>query len=73
MAMKMGFILNRLKERSTWRGVIFLATGLGLGIAPGLQEAIIASGVAVAGLFEALLPDPSGRMTAQWFDKKEPL
>lgn len=44
------YILDRLSEPSTWRGLTLLATALGVQIAPEMQEAIIAAGIAVAGL-----------------------
>lgn len=53
----MNYILARLKEASTWRGLILIATSLGLGIAPAMQEAIVATGIGVAGLVGAVLPD----------------
>jgi hypothetical protein len=42
------YLINRLKEPSTWRGLIVLATTMGASIAPQLAEAIIIVG---AGLF----------------------
>lgn len=46
----MSYILDRLKENSTWRGVILLATALGLKLDPSQGEAIVAAGLAVVGL-----------------------
>ncbi len=51
------FILLRLRERSTWIGLISLVTAAGLVISDVQQEAIIAAGSAVAGLIAALTPD----------------
>lgn len=53
----MKYIIARLKEASTWRGLILVVTSLGLGIAPAMQEAIVATGIGLAGLAGALLPD----------------
>lgn len=53
----MNYITKRLQERSTWAGLILLATSFGANITPELQEAIIAIGVGVAGLVSAILPD----------------
>ena len=44
------YLLERLKEPSTWRGLILLATALGVPIAPDAAEYVIAIGIAGAGL-----------------------
>ena len=43
------FILDRAKERSTWLGMISVATAVGLSLSADQQEAIIALGMALAG------------------------
>lgn len=53
----MQYIISRLKEASTWRGIALTLTALGLRIAPELQEAIIAAGVGVAGIIGCAFPD----------------
>ena len=53
----MQYIINRLKEASTWRGFALLLTAFGLHIAPELQEAVIATGVSAAGLIGVVFPD----------------
>ncbi|MFI3244721.1 MAG: hypothetical protein R3Y56_10770 [Akkermansia sp.] len=53
----MNYIINRLKERSTWLGIISLATGIGLSVNPAWVEAIIAAGVGLAGLVSIATPD----------------
>lgn len=53
----MQYIINRLKEASTWRGLILLAAAFGLHIAPELQEAIVGAGIGTAGLIGAVFPD----------------
>ena len=53
----MQYIINRLKEASTWRGFALLLTAFGVHIAPELQEAVIAAGVGVAGLIGVAFPD----------------
>lgn len=40
-------ILNRLKEESTWRGLITLSALAGITISPEQTEAIVTAGVAV--------------------------
>lgn len=44
------YILERLNETSTWRGVISLLTGLGVKLRPDLAEAIISAGLALMGV-----------------------
>jgi len=44
------YLLNRLKEPSTWRGIVSLAMAAGIGIHPEMMEQIIAAGVTVVGL-----------------------
>ncbi len=51
------FILLRLRERSTWLGLISLATAVGLTFSDTQQEAIIAAGSALAGLVATFTPD----------------
>jgi hypothetical protein len=46
----MKYLLERAKEPSTWRGGVFLLASAGVGLAPELANAIITTGVAVAGL-----------------------
>jgi len=46
----LNYLVSRLSEPSTWRGLSLLATALGVQIAPELQGAIVAAGIAVAGL-----------------------
>lgn len=53
----MHYLIDRLKESSTWRGLAMLLTAFGLHTAPELQEAIIAAGVATAGLIGVIFPD----------------
>lgn len=50
------YVLARMKEPSTWRGVILVLTSLGVPIAPGMADAIIAVGLALAGLIGAVTP-----------------
>lgn len=42
------YLLSRLKERTTWAGLIGLAAAAGVAISPELADAIAAAGVAVA-------------------------
>lgn len=51
------FILDRLKERSTWLGVIGLATAAGVGLTPDQAAAIATGGAAIASAVAAFTPD----------------
>lgn len=46
----MNYILERLKEPSTWRGLLALATALGVKLHPEMQEAILSTGLALIGM-----------------------
>jgi hypothetical protein len=46
----MSYVLDRLKENSTWRGIIMVATAAGLKLEPDAANAIIAAGLALVGL-----------------------
>lgn len=54
------YILDRMREPSTWRGLTLLLTALGIPLAPGVSDALIAAGLGVAGLIGALMPDRRG-------------
>lgn len=53
----MAYLLDRLKEASTWRGIALLLTAFGVQVAPDVQEAVISAGIAVAGAVGVLFPD----------------
>ena len=53
----MAYLLARLKEASTWRGIALLLTAFGVHVAPEVQEAVISAGVAVAGAIGVFFPD----------------
>ncbi len=53
----MQYLLARLQERSTWLGMIALATGFGVSITPDLANAVITIGSTIAGVVAALTPD----------------
>lgn len=44
------YILQRVKEPSTWRGAILFLTAIGVPIAPQMAEAIVTAGLGIAGL-----------------------
>ena len=51
------YILSRLKEASTWRGIIMLVAGSWAQQHPDQAEAIIPVAIALAGAMGAFLPD----------------
>lgn len=51
------YILDRVKEPSTWRGAILFLTAIGVPIAPQLAEAIISAGLGIAGLIGVITSD----------------
>jgi hypothetical protein len=44
------YILDRLSESSTWRGITLLATAAGMGLSPEQAGAICTAGLAVVGM-----------------------
>lgn len=55
------YMIARLQEASTWRGIVLVATAFGAVLSPEQQEAIVTAGLLVAGLIGALLPDAKSR------------
>lgn len=55
----MNWVLSRLREASTWRGIVWLLTVAGVSLRPDEVEAIILAGMAVAGLLGVFLQDKS--------------
>lgn len=49
----MNYILERLRERSTWAGIVAFLAGVGVAVKPELAESIIAAGAAIGGLIYA--------------------
>lgn len=47
------YIIARLHEASTWRGVIAIVTAAGIGISPEQANAIVAAGLAIMGALGA--------------------
>ena len=44
------YLIDRLREPTTWRGFVFILTALGVSISPELTNQIIAAGTAIAGV-----------------------
>lgn len=53
----MNYLLARSREASTWRGLVLVATAFGVALSADQQEAIIATGLLIAGLIGALTDD----------------
>ena len=53
----MKLFLNALKQESTWRGIIAIATGLGVHFAPEMQNAIITVGLSIIGAINVVKKD----------------
>ena len=53
----MNWLLRRLREPSTWRGIVWLATVAGLSLRPDQADAIVTVGMALAGLLGVFLRD----------------
>jgi hypothetical protein len=51
------YIVARMAEPSTWRGIVFMLTSIGITIQPELVGPIIAIGTGVAGLIGVLTKD----------------
>ena len=47
-------ILHHLGQNSTWRGIILLATSVGVTLEPELQNQIVALGLAAIGLINVI-------------------
>lgn len=47
-------LLEKLSENSTWRGLILIATALGVQLEPELQNHIVAGGLSLIGLINVL-------------------
>lgn len=54
------FFLARIREASTWRGIVLFLTAAGVPIAPAATDAIISAGLALAGLIGVFAPDSAG-------------
>lgn len=54
---QLNWLLRRLREPSTWRGLVWLATVSGLSLRPDQAEAIVTVGMALAGLLGVFLRD----------------
>ena len=51
------YMIERMKEPSTWRGLVLLLTAIGVPVAPAMADAIVSVGLAIAGLIGVATPD----------------
>lgn len=51
------YMLARLKEPSTWRGLVLVATAFGMYLDPLQSHAIVTLGLALAGSTAVITPD----------------
>ena len=54
-------LIARLKEVSTWQGIIAVLTGFGFVVSPELSDGIIGIGVAVFGLVSVIWKERGAR------------
>lgn len=52
------YIIERLSENSTWRGLVLLSTALGVVLSPEQIESIIATGLAIIGTINVFRKSP---------------
>ena len=52
-----GYLLNRMHEPKTWRGLVLIATAAGAKLAPDSIEAIVTGGLLLAGILGAVVPE----------------
>lgn len=50
-------LIEKLSENSTWRGLILVATALGVKLDPAMQEGILAAGLSLVGLINIIRKD----------------
>ena len=59
----MQYILARLSEPSTWRGIVSILTAAGIALSPQQIEAIITVGLLVVGLIGAVTKDSANEVS----------
>lgn len=61
----MKYVLNRLKEKTTWLGLISLLTLAGVNVSPELSQAIINLGITLAAVIMIITKEKSGDTSDQ--------
>ena len=59
----MNWLLSRLKEPSSWRGLVVIAGIVGYKLDPNLQDSIITAGVAIFALIEVIRKEQAEHAT----------
>lgn len=54
------WLAKRLREASTWRGIVGVLTAFGLVLSPEKIDAIVAAGLGLIGVIGAFFPDSFG-------------
>ena len=57
------WILSRLSEPSTWRGIILVLTAAGVQLQPAMIEAVISIGIGAAGVIGMVTADKKAQNT----------
>jgi hypothetical protein len=58
------YIILKLSEESTWRGIVLLVTALGAKLAPDMAESIITVGLALVGLINVVKKQGASKVDA---------
>lgn len=53
----MNWILARIKEPSTWAGLVTILTVAGVAVSPEMKEAVISAGVGIGGLILVIMKE----------------
>lgn len=61
----MRWVIERFREPSTWRGLVWLITAFGVTLEPAAWEYITAIGMALAGLLGILLKEQSAHVRVE--------
>ncbi len=51
------YVIERLKEASTWRSIVYVVAAAGVPIAPEMAEYIVAAGMGIAGIIGIVTKD----------------
>lgn len=60
----LAYVVDRAREPSSWRGVVWILTALGVSLNQDQSGAIMAAGTAVAGLIGVFARDPAAPPSA---------
>lgn len=68
----MNWILRRLNEPSTWRGIVAILTAFGMTITPEMAEKIVALGLALIGIINLIRTENAEPKPLPWKIGKQP-